>query len=106
MTLRFLPDAVADLRALQSHLLRHWNASVWLEAESELVEKLTHVDDGRLIGTVVPELQSIGIADYRQVTTSHHRLVYRRIDNITWVYLVAAHRQDFPALLQQRMWRR
>jgi len=43
------------LNALQTHLLRHWNESVWIEAETELFEKLTHVDDGRLIGAVVPE---------------------------------------------------
>jgi plasmid stabilization system protein ParE len=76
MAIRFLPDAVSDLRALQTHLLRHPNESVWIEAETDLFEKLTHGDDGRLIGAVVPELISIGILDYRQVTTPHHRLLY------------------------------
>ncbi len=106
MTILFLPDAIADLRGLQHHLLRHWSVSVWMTAESDVVGELTLLDDGHLTGANVPELASVGIIDYRQITTSHHRLIYRQIQDTTFVYLVAAHRQDFQALLQQRLWRR
>jgi plasmid stabilization system protein ParE len=106
MTILILLDAIADLRGLQHHRLRHWSVSVWMAAESEIVRKLTLVDEGQLSGPIVPELATVGINDYRQITTSHHRIIYRRIQDTTFVYVVAAHRQDFQALLLQRLWRR
>jgi hypothetical protein len=44
--------------------------------------------------------------EYRHVFTSHHKLVYRRVDGDTFVYAIAGHRQDFPTLLMQRLLRR
>lgn len=43
--------------------------------------------------------------EYRHVFTSHHKLVYRRVDGDTFEYAVAGHRQDFPTLLMKRLLR-
>jgi hypothetical protein len=51
----------------------------------------------------VQELASVGIFEYQNVFTSHHKLVYRRINSDVYVYAVAAHRQDFPTLLMKRL---
>jgi plasmid stabilization system protein ParE len=103
MAVIILPSGQDDLLALQEYMLDKWSEADWLKAEDEIFDKLEKVDAGLFNGTPVHELASVGIVDYKNVYTSHHKLVYRRIDGDTYVYLVAGHRQDFPTLLMKRL---
>lgn len=106
MSIFILPDAQLDLLSLQEYMLDHWSEAEWLKAEDEIFEKLGQVDTGFLTGAPIRELASVGIVEYQNVITSHHKLVYRRIDRDVYVYAVAAHRQDYPTLLLNRLlWR-
>ncbi|MDQ1259544.1 MAG: toxin ParE1/3/4 [Pseudomonadota bacterium] len=105
MAVYLLPGAQGDLLALQEYMLATWSLADWLRAEDEIFDKLDTVDAGLLAGAPVPELAIAGITDYRQVLTSHHKLVYRMVDADVYVYAVAAQRQDFPALLMRRLLR-
>jgi plasmid stabilization system protein ParE len=98
-----LPDAQADMLSLQDFMLDKWGEVAWLKAEDEIFEKLEKIDSGIFKGTLVQELASVGIFDYQQVYTSHHKLLYRRIGNDTYVYLFAGHRQDSPTILAKRL---
>jgi plasmid stabilization system protein ParE len=103
MAIVILPDAQDDLLSLQEYMLDQWSVSAWLKAEDEIFEKLATLDSGLLTGAPVQELASIGIFEYQHVFTSHHKLVYRRIDGDIYVYAIAGHRQDFPTLLMKRL---
>jgi len=106
MAVFVLPDAQADLLSLQDYMLDKWSEIAWLKAEDEIFEKLEKVDSGVFSGTPVQELSSVGILDYQNVYTSHHKIVFRRLGGDTYVYLIAGHRQDFPTLLVKRLLRR
>lgn len=103
MAVIILPDAQDDLLSLQEYMLDKWSETSWLEAEDEIFDKLAKVDADRFQGAPVQELASVGVMQYQSVYTSHHKLVYRRLDSDTYVYLVAGHRQDFPTLLMKRL---
>ena len=103
MAIVILPDAQEDLLSLQDYMLNKWSETDWLHPEDEIFEKLALIDNGFLTGAPVQELSSVGIFDYRNVFTSHHKLVYRRVDGNVYVYAIAGHRQDFPALLMKRL---
>ena len=103
MAVIILPDAQTDLLSLQDYMLDKWGESAWLKAEDEIFEKLEKVDAGVFNGTPVQVLSSVGILDYQNVYTSHHKLVYRQIGNDTFVYLIAGHRQDYPTILTKRL---
>lgn len=75
------------------------------QSQDEIFEKLTLVDTDVLTEVPVQELASVGICDYRNVFASHHKLVYRRIGDDTFVYAVSGHRQDNPTLLMKRLLR-
>ena len=105
MSIIILPDAQADLLALQDYMLDQWSEADWIKAEDEIFSKLVQVDGGFLSGQTVSELATVGVIDYRNVYTSHHKLVYRRIGADTYVYIVAGHRQEFPTLLMKRLLR-
>ena len=103
MSIIILPDAQEDLLSLQEYMLDKWSVPDWLNAENEIFEKLALVDSGLLNGPQVYELASVGIFEYRNIFTSHHKLVYRRIQGDVYVYAITGHRQDFPTLLIKRM---
>ena len=105
MPVVILPDAQDDLLALQEYMLDQWGEAEWVKAEDEIFEKLAQVDGGFLTGAAVKALEIVGILEYRNVYTSHHKLVYRRIEGDTFLYIVAGHRQDFPTLLMKRLLR-
>ncbi len=103
MAVTILPDAQEDLFSLQQYMLDKWSEADWLKAEDEIFEKLVLVDTGLLTGASVQELASVGIFEYRNVFTSHHKLVYRRINADIYVYAIASHRQNFQTLLMKRL---
>ena len=103
MAVFILPDAQEDLLSLQDYMLGKWSEADWQKAEDEIFVKLALVDTGFLTGAPVQELASVGIFEYRNIFTSHHKLVYRRINADVYVYALAAHRQDFPTLLMKRL---
>jgi len=105
MAVVILPDAQEDLLWLQEYMLDKWSEADWLQAEDEIFEKLALVDTGFLNGAPVQELTHVGIVEYQNVFTSHHKLVYRRMDGDTFLYAVAGHRQDYAALLMRRLLR-
>lgn len=103
MAVVILPDAQEDLLSLQEYMLDKWSEVDWIKAEDEIFEKLTLVETGFLTGAPMQELASVGIFDYQNVFTSHHKLVYRRIDADVYVYAVAGHRQHYQTLLMKRL---
>lgn len=106
MAIVILPDAQDDLLSLQEYMLDKWGEVEWLKAEDEIFGKLAKVDAEQYPGTTVKELASVGIFEYQNVFTSHHTLVYRRIDDDIYVYAIAGHKQDFPTLLMKRLLKR
>jgi plasmid stabilization system protein ParE len=105
VTIVILPAAQQDLLSLQEYMLDKWSEANWLKAEEEIFEKLGQVDAGFLTGAPVQELASVGILEYQNVFTSHHKLVYRRINGDVYVYAMAGHRQDYQTLLLKRLFK-
>jgi toxin ParE1/3/4 len=103
MAIIVLPDAQEDLLSLQEYMLNKWSETDRVNAENEIFDKLALLDSGILTGAPIQELASVGIFDYQNVFTSHHKLVYRRIDGDIYVYAIAGHRQDYPTLLMTRL---
>ena len=89
--------------SLQEYMLDKRSEADWLNAEDEIFEKLALVDSDFLTGPPVQELATVGIFEYRNAFTSHHKLVYRRIDEDLYLYAIAAHRQDFTTLLMKQL---
>jgi len=106
MAVVILPDAQDDPLSLQEYMLDQWGEIEWLKAEDEIFEKLQKVDAGNYPGTAVKELTTVGIFEFQNVFTSHHKLVFRRISESVYVYVIAGHKQDFPSLLMRRLLKR
>jgi plasmid stabilization system protein ParE len=57
-----------------------------------------------LKGTYVQELEELHLAQYRQLLTGQHRIIFERGDNaICYVHLVCHTSRDLEALLRRRL---
>jgi toxin ParE1/3/4 len=54
-------------------------------------------------GSVPPELDAVGKRQYRQVVHSPYRIIYRRLGDTVFVYLIADGRRDMRTLLRHRL---
>lgn len=103
MAIIILPDAQNDFLVLQRYMLKQWNAQLCEKAEDEIFGLLEQIEAGKRSGQAIAELTDIGMTDYQAVLTSHHRIVYRKIDEDIFVYIVATQQQDFMSLLTRRI---
>lgn len=103
MAVVILPGAQKDLFELKRYMLARWGRAQWAQAENEIFARLELIAVNPAFGKVVPELADLGIEDYSQTLTSHHRIVYKAGADACLVYIVAGFRQDFQTLLRRRI---
>jgi plasmid stabilization system protein ParE len=103
MTVFYTAEAQADLAALQDYMLAKWSEALCNRALDEIHDQMEGLDRGKLHGSPVAELLELGIEGYLATLTSHHRILYRRIDQDIYVYIVAGQRQDFQQVLEKRL---
>lgn len=69
----------------------------------ELLDKAESLSRFPDRGSVPPELEAIGEYEYRQLVHAPYRIIYRRIETIVYVYMIADGRRDVRWLLQNRL---
>ena len=85
--------AFADSRAKAKRLIRRLR---------KLCVSLEELPDR---GHVPPELESIGVLDYREVHHASYRVIYQVVERDVYVHCVLDGRRDLQELLQERLLR-
>jgi toxin ParE1/3/4 len=102
----FTPDADRDLDGIHAYI----EAARSSEDADELIAQLLDLADSLAEfpdrGSVPQELSELGEHRYRQLVRAPYRLIYRRVEEVVHIYLVADGRRDMQALLRDRLlWR-
>jgi len=98
-------DALQDLQELYDYIAQHdapAKADHVLDAIDKLLVSLALLPERN---RVTPELQAIGIRDYRDTWFKPYRVIYRVTGRRVHVYLIVDGRRDMQALLMRRMLR-
>lgn len=98
-------DALQDLEELYDYIAQHdapAKADHVLDAIDKLLGTLTAFPERN---RVTPELQAIGIHDYRDTWFKPYRVIYRITGQRVHVYLIVDGRRDMQALLMRRLLR-
>lgn len=100
-----LESAEQDLRDLRSYLLKQFGRAVWLESFGEIKMVIDHLKTFPFSGVIPDELESINLAQFRQVMSGKNRIVYEVRQNVIFVHLIADSRRDMQTLLTRRLLR-
>jgi toxin ParE1/3/4 len=96
-------DAERDLTDIYRYIAEHDSARNADHLLQRLLEATESLQRNPARGSSPKELQSLGIAEYRQLFFKPYRLIYRLHDKLVVVYLIADGRRDMQALLARRL---
>ncbi len=104
-TVYIIADAEDDLFDIYRHIA--WSDSL-AKAERvihKLQELCVSLEEFPDRGHVPPELEFIGVADYREVHYRPYRVIYQVVDNEVFVHCILDGRRDMQSLLEERLLR-
>ena len=104
-TVYIVSDAEDDLFDIHRHIA----SSDSLDKAEQVVHKLQALclalEEFPDRGHVPPELEFIGVADYRELHYKPYRVIYQVVDNEIFVHCIFDGRRDMQSLLQERLLR-
>jgi len=99
-------EAEGDLQAIYNQRLAQRGAEGPDGADAlldRLYESIAGLADYPLRGPIPPELEAIGIADWRQISAPPYRIIYTATAELVTIAVVADGRRDFASLLERRL---
>ncbi len=105
----FIAEAASDdLQAIYNHRLAQRGRD-GVDGADTLLDNLYTAMEGLaqfpLRGPLPPELESVGIKEWRQLSYPPFRIIYAVEDDAVTIAVVADGRRDFSNLLEQRLLR-
>ncbi len=100
---RITEDAEQDLIDIYRYIALNdsaENAEYVLKQLESLCARLTELPER---GHVPPELDRIGVTNYREVCFKPYRVIYEAIRQNVFIHCILDGRRDMPALLQRRL---
>ncbi|WP_070153019.1 type II toxin-antitoxin system RelE/ParE family toxin [Sphingobium phenoxybenzoativorans] len=92
-----------DLEALHTYVAATRSSDEADGLLDALLEKIMHLESFPLRGHVPPELEALGIQDFREISLPPYRLIYRVIGSQVMISLIADARRNMQALLERRI---
>ena len=56
-----------------------------------------------MVGTIPPELEKLGLVQYRQILSGKNRIIYELRQNLIYIHIIADTRKEFRSLLMNRL---
>jgi len=92
-----------DLARIKAYLTGKASPAVADTMMNELLDRIAALEAFPERGSVPREMEALGVRHYRQLNHGHYRIVYRVIDHMVIVTLIADGRQDMRSLLRRRL---
>lgn len=68
---------MGDLFELKQFMFQHSGRAAWDKAEAEIFQQFKRIQINPCFGKIEPELADLGVSDFLQTLTSHHKIVYK-----------------------------
>lgn len=104
-TVHLVIDAENDLLDIYRYVAWHDSAEKADRLLENLEKTITKLGTLPLRGHYPPELERIGVLEFREVFFKPYRIIYQIINKDVYVHCVLDGRRDLQELLQQRMLR-
>jgi toxin ParE1/3/4 len=95
--------AEGDLAEIHGWIANHRSPDQARDFLEDMLERIDTLERFPLRGSIPPELDELGIREFRQVLRLPYRILYRVIGEQVFILLIADGRRDFQALLERRL---
>jgi toxin ParE1/3/4 len=100
---RLTRGAERDLEIIYDYLAENRSAEDAEALLDAIMDKVDALERYPKRGSVPGELAALGIEEFRQILYRHYRMIYRIVDQIVFVTVIADGRRDMQALLERRL---
>ena len=97
--------AEGDLEAIHGWIAGQGGDAAADRFLDQLLERIERLETFPLRGAMLPELEPLGMREFRQIIAAPYRIVYRLFDRRVVIVLIAHGRRDFTQLLEERLLR-
>jgi len=104
-TVHLVIDAENDLLDIYRYVARHDSAEKAGRLMDNLEKTMTKLETLPLRGHHPPELERIGVLEFREIFFKPYRIIYQVNNKDVYVHSVLDARRDLQEILQQRMLR-
>ena len=98
-------DSQKDLYEIYDYIRRSGFSSNARKLFLRLEQACMNLADNLERGHIPPELERIGIYEYREIHVKVYRIIYQVIDNGVFVHCILDSRRDLQELLEHRILR-
>ena len=100
---QIIDDAEHDLFDIFQYVASHDSFENATNLLDELQALCLSLSEQSLRGHIPPELDHVGITDYREVHFKPYRAIYEVVGNYVYIHCVLDGRRDIQSILQQRL---
>jgi len=104
-TVHIIGDAQKDLYEIYEYIRKSGFRSNAKKLFSRLEQVCMSLADNPERGHIPPELERIGVYEYREIHVKVYRIIYQVIDNDVFVHCILDGRRDLQELLEHRILR-
>jgi toxin ParE1/3/4 len=104
-SIRLIKDAESDLVDIYRYVAQNDSDENADQLLDKLEQPIVSIETMPLRGHFPPELERIGVLDFREVFFKPYRIIYQVIKRSVYVHCVLDGRRDLQDLLQQRVLR-
>ncbi len=100
---RLTLGAENDLEALYRYAVEPRSAAQAADLLDEIQSAIETLASFPNRGATPQELAILGVREYRQIIVSRYRIIYRVLDGVVYVLIIADGRRDMQSLLERRL---
>ena len=100
-----IADAEEDLYEIYNYVAVYDSVEKAEKLLTKLEETCNSLSTFRKRGHIPPELERIGVLDYREIHCMPYRIIYQIIESIVYFHCVLDGRRDLQELLEKRLLR-
>ena len=92
-----------DLEEIHYYVVTNRSVETAEKLLEDILEKIETLEKLPSRGAIPPELERLGMNDFRQLILFPYRLIYRIIGYKVYILVIADGRRDFQSLLERRL---
>lgn len=99
----FLGSAEQDLKELKNHIIKNVGKDTWHAGYRKIKDAVNARKAFPLEGKVPEEIQSLNLAQYRQVISGMNRILYEVRQDTIYIHVICDARKNMRSLLTRRL---
>ncbi|EFK08113.1 toxin-antitoxin system, toxin component, RelE family [delta proteobacterium NaphS2] len=96
-------DAARDLEDIYDYIAQHDTPNRAEHVLEKIEKAIVGLSESPVRGVYPKELATLGIREYREIFFKPYRIIYRIIEPIVYIVLIADGRRDMQTLLSRRL---